>query len=617
MAANDLTNQKYGQVFQAIIIAAIIVTFGLITLGGVVRITESGLGCPDWPLCHGSLIPPFEFHTLIEYSHRLTASLVIVLVAVVTGVTWLRYRNQKALRFAFTASLFFLFIQAVLGGITVIMELPPLIVAIHLVVSQGILAFLLIGYVLTLRIPRTIVATNGASADNSYTRSNHVYRRAIIATVAAYIATISGAYVVAASATGSCPDWPLCHGTDLLPAGELPSIHMAHRILVVLLGAVIVWGVLPAWRERQKSPYLGYMAALVVVFLGAQVLVGALNPLLDFIPSVRALHLTLATLVGAGLVILVALAFGDRAAIAQGIDVVDEQGERPSIRGTLGDYILLTKPWIMSLLLVTALGGAILAAEGMPPWRVLVAVLLGGALASGGASALNHYMDQDIDQHMKRTRLRPVANKRIPPNHAAIFGLTLNVLSFALLWNWANLLAALLAMGGSVFYILVYTSWLKRSTTQNIVIGGAAGAVPPLVGWAAVTGGLGLPALFLFAIIFYWTPPHFWALALLIQKDYAEAKVPMLPVIEGEESTRKSIFLYTLILSAITILFYATTQSLGILYLGGALLLGGFFIAYATQLLRHADRLYAVRLYKYSQLYLALLFLLIMVDSSI
>jgi len=247
----------------------------------------------------------------------------------------------------------------------------------------------------------------------------------------------------------------------------------------------------------------------------------------------------------------------------------------------------------------------------------LVSVLAGGALASGGASALNHFLDQDVDQRMERTRNRPVASLRVPPAHALAFGLALNALAFAILWAGANLLAALLALGGSIFYILVYTGWLKRSTTQNIVIGGAAGAVPPLVGWAAVTGGLDLPALYLFAIIFYWTPPHFWALALLIRQDYAAARIPMLPVVEGEEWTRWAILLYTLILGAITILLYGTTQSLGLLYLGGAVLLGGVFVAYAVQLLRQANQALAARLYRYSLLYLALLFLVIMVDSSL
>ena len=270
----------------------------------------------------------------------------------------------------------------------------------------------------------------------------------------------------------------------------------------------------------------------------------------------------------------------------------------------------------MSLLLVTAFGGMVLAAEGLPGAGLIATVILGGALASGGASALNHWLDRDIDRLMARTATRPVASERVSGRQALVFGLILNVLAFALLWWGANLLAALLAMGGSVFYVLVYTKWLKRTTTQNIVIGGAAGAVPPLVGWAAVTGGLDLPAFYLFAIIFFWTPPHFWALALLIRRDYAEAGVPMLPVVAGEESTRRHILLYTLALMMLTVLLYLATDSLGLVYLTSAIVLGLGFVVYALRLFRQTGPRAAAPIYRYSLLYLALLFAVIMGDGA-
>jgi protoheme IX farnesyltransferase len=601
--------------FQGATVVTLVLTFFLIGLGAFVRTTESGLGCPDWPLCHGQIIPPFEFHTLVEYSHRLTASLVIALVGVLTVIVWLRYRQNKALVIAFTTSLAFLFFQAGLGGVTVLLELPPFIVAIHLVAAQGIFASLLIGYVLTLQISRTDLLVSGDSIEKWNPR--HLFRRALVATYGAYLITVSGAYVVAAAATGSCPDWPLCNGLSLFGPAIQTNIHMAHRILALLLGGVIVWGVVPAWRARNQHRYLGLISSIVLIAFATQILVGAANPWLHFVIPIRVLHLLMATAVGGSLVVLTSVLYIAKSRFS-GESLESEAGnETRRGLGIIVDYILLTKPWIVGLLLVTALGGAILAAEGLPQWKILIAVLLGGALASGGSSALNHFMDQDIDQLMKRTRLRPVANKRISPRNALIFGLLLNVLAFVLLWVWANLLAALLAMGGSIFYVLVYTGWLKRSTTQNIVIGGAAGAIPPLVGWAAVTDGLALPAFFLFAIIFYWTPPHFWALALLIQKDYAEAKVPMLPVVEGEASTRWAILLYVLLLVAITMLFYVTTTSLSLLYLISAVILGGIFAMYAVRLVRRGAREQAVQLYKYSLYYLAILFLVIMVDGTI
>ena len=286
------------------------------------------------------------------------------------------------------------------------------------------------------------------------------------------------------------------------------------------------------------------------------------------------------------------------------------------LRSLLADYVALTKPAIISLLVVTALGGMFLAARGLPPWQLVVAVLIGGSLAAGGANALNHCYDRDIDQVMRRTRRRPVAAHRISPRQACLFGVTLNVLAFGLLVTVANVLSALLAVGATLFYLLVYTMWLKRTSIQTIVIGGAAGAFPPLVGWAAVTGGLDLPAYYLFAIIFFWTPPHFWALALLIRDDYAQAEIPMMPVVLGTRVTVWSIFLYTIALVAITLLLY-TTGVLGSVYLIAALALGTWFIVATAQLVRDPQRATAANAYKYSLLYLFLLFVAIMVDASL
>ena len=247
------------------------------------------------------------------------------------------------------------------------------------------------------------------------------------------------------------------------------------------------------------------------------------------------------------------------------------------------DYITLTKPPIVLLLLITAAGGVFLASQGVPSLMLLGLVWLGGSLASGGANALNHQLDRDIDQLMSRTRQRPVAGQRISPRKALAFGVGLNVIAFAILVVWVNLLAALLTLSATLFYVFVYTRWLKRSTVQNIVIGGAAGAVPPLVGWAAVTGGVGLPAVYLFAIIFFWTPPHFWALSLLIQRDYRRANVPMLPVVTNPNYTALHIFLYSLALVGLTIMF-ALMPHMGWVYLGTAVVLGGAFIWYAWRL---------------------------------
>ena len=302
--------------------------------------------------------------------------------------------------------------------------------------------------------------------------------------------------------------------------------------------------------------------------------------------------------------------------------MIDQQGvaqsqvvKGGSIMSLARDYLSMTKPPIIVLLVITAVGAMFLASGGLPPLMLVIFVCVGGSLGAGGANALNHYLEQDIDSIMTRTRQRPVAGHRISPRNALAFGVVLNALAFALLAIWVNLLAASLTMAATLFYVLVYTSWLKRSTPHNIVIGGAAGAIPPLVGWAAITGSLGLPAVYLFTIVFFWTPPHFWALALLIEKDYAEAGIPMLPVVAGRPNTVANIFLYSLVLIALTLVF-ALVSSTGWIYLASAAALGAVFIVFAWRLMRNDSRPRAKAMYLYSLLYLALLFVAIMADSA-
>jgi protoheme IX farnesyltransferase len=291
-------------------------------------------------------------------------------------------------------------------------------------------------------------------------------------------------------------------------------------------------------------------------------------------------------------------------------------GGTPVAAGSWRDYVTLTKPRIMVLLLITGAGGMIVGAGGLPSAGLTLAALGGLALACGGASALNHVLDRDIDTHMKRTARRPVASGRVPPERAVEFGLALSALSYVVLTSFVNVLAALLALAGNLFYVLVYTRWLKRSTPQNIVIGGAAGAVPPLVGWAAATGNLGFTALALFLIVFFWTPPHFWALALLIKRDYAEAGIPMLPVVRGERETARSIVLYSVVLVAVTLL-PVLGRTLGLVYLLSALALGLLFLALALALQRQTTPARARRLFSYSIAYLALLFVAMAVDPVV
>ena len=289
---------------------------------------------------------------------------------------------------------------------------------------------------------------------------------------------------------------------------------------------------------------------------------------------------------------------------------------RPTVLAIGRDFLALTKPKIISLLLVTAAGGMFLAEQGVPSLTLLALVWVGGALASGGANAVNHFLDRDIDRDMRRTQGRPVAGDRVAPRYALAFGVALNLISFALLAVLVNLLAAGLTIIASLFYVFVYTMWLKRTTPNNIVIGGAAGAIPPMVGWAAVTGSLDLPAVYLFAIVFFWTPPHFWALSLLIQTDYQRAGVPMLPVVSSRRQTTLHIFLYSIALTGLTLMF-SLLPHVGLVYTASAAALGAPFIWLSWRLWRRDERGRAKATYLYSLAYLALLFVAVMVDSVV
>src|SRR6476661_2274420 len=362
------------------------------------------------------------------------------------------------------------------------------------------------------------------------------------------------------------------------------SLGAAHQLLSALALPPLVAVLVAAWLGHRR------------LVLPALVSIGLFG--LAALITVHGLHLAAAAVAFASTLVLTALAF---------------RGEAAPL-GFSRDYVTLTKPRIMSLLLLTGICGMFVGAQGVPPLGDLAALVVGLALACGGASALNHVLDRDIDSLMgERTKARPVTSGRVPVSYALEFGLALSALSFVLLAGTLNVLTATLALVGNLFYVLVYTRWLKRTTPQNIVIGGAAGAVPPLVGWAAATGNLTLPALLLFLLVFLWTPPHFWALALLIRRDYEAARIPMLPVVRGERETTRQILLYAVVLVTATV-FPVVWGPLGFLYLGAALLLGGAFLWLALALRRETTPRRAALLFHFSLLYLALLFAAMAVD---
>ena len=380
----------------------------------------------------------------------------------------------------------------------------------------------------------------------------------------------------------------------VVASGEL---GLAHRALALAaLPPLVALVVAARWAHRRLLPLAGAALGLLL----AEIALGGLVSLTGA-GWARGLHVAVAVLTLVAAVLAAAAVFRGGAVAA----------------GPWRDYVTLTKPRIMSLLLLTGAAGMFVGADGAPPLADLLVLLAGLALACGGASALNHVLDRDIDRLMgKRTERRPVAAGRVPPAAALEFGLALSAASFVLLATLANVLTALLALAGNLFYVVVYTRWLKRSTPQNIVWGGAAGAIPPLVGWAAATGNLTLPALFLFGVVFVWTPPHFWALALLIRDEYRAARVPMLPVVSGVGATTRQILLYSFALVGVTLLPVLWSM-FGVIYLVSAAALGAVFVVLAWRLRTDATRARAALLFHYSLAYLALLFVAMAVDPLV
>ncbi|MGH2480668.1 MAG: heme o synthase, partial [Ktedonobacteraceae bacterium] len=354
-----------------------------------------------------------------------------------------------------------------------------------------------------------------------------------------------------------------------------------------------------------------------------QAIVGGLIVLLKEPAFVAGLHLALATAVWGTLVLLAALASRQlRAAPAQQEIEKMEQAEAESkqevgvVRQTISNYVDLMKPHVTVLLLGVTLAAMAIAERGLPSLALVIPTLLGGAMAAGSANCINCYIDRDIDQIMGRTQRRSLPAGRVEPQQALIFGIILGIVSFIVLFAFVNLLSAVLAFSAILFYVFVYTLGLKRTSTQNIVIGGAAGAVPVLVGWAAVTNGLSLPPVMFFAIIFFWTPPHFWALSLLIQKDYEKAGIPMLPVVKGEAETRRQSLLYAVFLLALTLAHFIM-GIIGYFYLIGAALLGGGLVYYAIRLWHDQSKKWARTLFWYSNMYLAAIFAIMVIDRVI
>jgi protoheme IX farnesyltransferase len=598
---------------------------GLITLGGVVRITGSGMGCGDhWPLCNGRILPNLaDTLEVIEWSHRWVAALVSFAVAALAVIAWRRHRDEPFLRTPAFLALAILILQIVLGAVTVKFWNAAPTVVVHLTNAMVLLGILVVAVLRAGERLRgdSVIPGRGPTA-------------ALLVPALALVVVIFGAFVANYDAGLYCLGFPLCAGELAPPAEALGRLQWVHRVLAFLLAGHSL-GVALASRRMTGEGSAGYRRAAwsLLGFVLLQVSVGAAM-ILSLLPtSLRAAHLFVGALVWTASIVV---AFRSRrvvrAPLAQAADrpaepapesfggspaLLNREAEPVAEPSLMADLVTLTKPRIISLLLLTTIAPMYITGHGIPPLSLVLWVLVAGYLMAGGANTVNMWFDRDIDMLMSRTKLRPIPSGRISALGALAFGLAQGALAFWMFWHFVNPLSAWLAFSGYLFYIFVYTVWLKRISAQNIVIGGAAGAFPPLVGWTAMTGTLDLPALYLFAIIFFWTPPHFWALALIKKNDYARAGIPMMPVVQGDHWTKVQMLAYTLMLIPLTVM-PSIFGALGLFYAVAALALGGRLLWYSIRVLREAGVTpTAWKMYKYSLLYLALLFVAMGVDRAI
>jgi len=578
--------------FQKLAAATVVTAILLVTIGVIVRVTGSGLGCPDWPLCHGQIVPPLNnAQAWIEWVHRTVAVIIGFEVIALAALALIDHRERRTLVGATIVAVFLVGFQAWLGRETVRLGNSGESVTAHLASAMalvGLLAWIFVRSLYPARLGRggtsqrfTLVAAFGAGS--------------------VFALLLFGSHVTATSQWYVFPDWPLMNGTLLPVLTDANSAHVLHRWVAIVVGLIVAAVFIAAWRTRPRTRPIVRLATIAAILFPIQAIVGGLQILTGLSGWSQTLHLALGAVIWSLLVGLVAVSYLEARSAATvdqtgGADAAGTRDETaPHTRGdSLRAYIALTKPRIIELLLVTTVPAMVLATRQVPGiqlghWAWLtVWTLIGGTLAAGSANAINCYLDRDIDLLMVRTRRRPLPAHEVDPERAVVFGLVLGAIAFGVLAFFVNLLAAFLGLLAIAFYVVVYTMLLKRTSPQNIVIGGAAGALPPVIGWPAVTGNVGVPALVLFALVFYWTPPHFWALSLRIRNDYAAAGVPMLPVVRGIPETTRQIGLYTILMVAISLVLFAVAR-MGPIYLAAALILGALFLRQAWQLWRRGS----------------------------
>lgn len=587
-------------------IVALVWTAGLAVIGAMVSATDASSQCSGWPLCNGQFAPAADFEGALIFAHRLGGFVMLLLSTAFVLLSQLRLRFSPSIQRLAVGVFTLVLFQSVVGGFAVVSELPQPVITLHLMLALAAMAAFTVTVVLLRARLRSV--DGGPAASSAVLPAGltgHLRAIAVALVVTLALGSITGYSTTSTTceSVGSCVE---SITTAFSRPGGTLAVHHILAIATAVLAVVFV-------AELRRSEVRGQARSIALGGAGAIILALAAGGALSLVSVPEAWLAAPLGLAAIGWISVVALLAGG---YVTGQTAAPTFPAVSDLRHLLRDYARVTKPGIMLLLLVTTLGAMLIAAQGWPPLHIVVLTLLGGALASGGASALNCYYDRDIDVVMARTRKRPIPTGGLTPDQVRAFGLTLSILAVVVLAWFVNPLAATMALSGNLFYVLIYTRKLKRSTPQNIVIGGAAGSFPPLVGWAAVTGSLSLGAFLLAAIIFYWTPPHFWSLALLKANDYRRAGIPMLPVTHGEHETRRRILLYSLLLVAVTLLM-VPAGVVGLIYGVTAAILGGWFVIQALRMFREGTARLAWPLFKYSNYYLVALLLAMAVDHAI
>ncbi len=652
--------------FQKIALIAVVSTFIMVVIGVIVRSTGSGMGCPDWPLCHGQVIPATgDSAAWLEWFHRLWGTVIGFVMLGLVVEAFFSQRQTRSLVVGSIAAFLLTGFQAYLGALTVAQNNSGESVTAHLATAMVLLAvtiFLAVraGY-------PAVLPTHGASQRLTLLIG--------FTAISVYALLLFGSHVTATSSALVFPDWPL-FGGQILPSfsadpavASLQLAHFLHRFVSLVVGIFLAITTFVVWRAaridaasrtpddhrlRVSSSVFALIGTAAVLFM-VQVIVGALQIWTTLAPWTVTLHLSFGAAIWGLMAAATFIAWYDaRVSAPSSVETGSASGTGARDPDAPGAPVT-PQPQGAAASTSRIAGAAVRwphatpdgervcgphqathhrAAAGDHPARhdprlehclrpdpahfawLAFWTLIGGTLAAGAANAINCYLDRDIDEIMVRTRRRPLPAHQVAPVDGLLFGLILTVVSFGILAFTTNLVAAFLTLLAVGFYVIVYTLLLKRSTPQNIVLGGAAGALPPVIGWAAVTGDITLPALLLFAIVFYWTPPHFWALSLRIRGDYAAADVPMMPVVHGVPETTRQIALYSVLMVALTLVFFAVAH-MGLVFLAGVLVLGALFLFQAFAMWHEGTDRRAVKLYKYSITYLSGLFLLIVLDVAI